>query len=119
MTFATRTDRNIHKGSEHFLKLYDELDIDKYKLESYKELFMLASFQAMHDADLAYDNIYRKCAQNAWSKERLLICLIEEEQLAIKHPDCFDNHTYREHVLKVIAEIRHQVKTGALDYLYH
>ena len=117
-TFSTRTNKGMYKGPEHFSKLYNELDIDKYKLDKYKELFMLGSFQAMHDADLAYNEIYHKCAQNARSKESLLRCLEEEEQLSIKHPQSFDDFTYRYHLLKAIAEIREQLRSGALDYLY-
>jgi hypothetical protein len=117
-TFSTRTNKSMHKGSEYFLKLHNELDIDKYNLEKYKELFMLGSFQAMHDADLAYNEIYHKCAQNAWSKESLLLCLDQEEHLSIKHPQSFDDFTYHNHLLKAIAEIRQQIKSGGLDYLY-
>jgi hypothetical protein len=80
---------------------------------------MLGSFQAMHDADLAYDEIYRKCAQNATTKESLFRCLEQEEQLSIKHPESFDDLTYRRHLLKAIAEIRQHLKSGTLDYLYH
>ncbi|MFI5162616.1 MAG: hypothetical protein ACHQHN_15160 [Sphingobacteriales bacterium] len=117
-TFSTRTNKSINRGLEYFSKLYNELDIEKYKLEKYKELFMLGSFKAMHDADLAYNEIYHKCAQNAWSKESLLRCLEEEEQLSFKHPESFDNFTYRYHVLKAITEIRLQLQSGNLDHLY-
>lgn len=59
--FVPRTHNTSNKASEYFIKLYQELDIGKYKLEKYGELFMLGSFQAMHDADLAYNDIYCKC----------------------------------------------------------
>jgi len=117
-TFSTRSNKSIHKGPEYFSKLYVELDIDKYKLDKYKELFMLGSFQAMHDADLAYNEIYHKCAQNAWSKESLIRCLDEEQQLAVKHPESFDDFTYRYHLLKAISELKLQLQSGALDHLY-
>ena len=108
----------MNKGTEHFSIRYAELDIDKYKLENYKHLFMLKSVQVMHDADLAYDNIYRKCSQNATSKESLLSCLAQEEKLSISHPECFNQSVYRQNVLKAIADIRLQLATGLLDHLY-
>jgi hypothetical protein len=116
--FVSRTHNTLNKASEYFLKLQQELDIDKYKLEKYTELFMMGSFQAMHDADMAYYDIYLKCARNAQSKESLLWCLDQEEKLLIKHPDCFDNNTYRLNVVKAIAEIKMHILGGDLDYLY-
>ena len=56
--FAPRPHKTLNKASDYFLKLQQELDIEKYKLDKYKDLFMLGSFQAMHDADLAYNDIY-------------------------------------------------------------
>jgi hypothetical protein len=117
-TFSTWVNKSMNKGPEYFSKLYRELDMDKYKLEKYKELFMLASFQGMYDADLAYSEIYLKCSQNVGSKESLLNCLDQEEKLLIRHPECFDQFIYRQNVLKAIAEIRFQVLTGALDHCY-
>ena len=116
--FAPRTHSTLNKASEYFLKLQGELDFDKYKLEKYGELFMLGSFQAMHDADLAYNDIYFKCSQSAQSKENLLWCLEQEGKLLIKHPDCFDGDTYRINVIKAISEIKIHVLSGDLDYLY-
>ena len=116
--FALRTHNALNKAAEYFLKLQLELDIDKYKLEKYEELFMLGSFQAMHDADLAYNDIYFKCAQNGHSKESLLWSLEQEEKLSMKHPDCFDNNTYRTNVIKAIAEVKMHILGGDLDYLY-
>jgi len=106
------------KASEYFIKLSAELDIEKYKLQKYKELFMLASFQVMHDADLAYNDIYTKCSKNASSKDSLLSCLEQEEQLSYKNPDCFDSNAYRQSLLKVASEIKHQLVSGSLDFLF-
>jgi len=106
------------KASEHFIKLYNELDMDKYKIEKYKELFKLSSFQVMHDSDLAYYEVYLKCSQNASSKESLLSCLDQEEKLSYRHPQSFDNITYRKNLVKAIAEVEHQLKSGTLDYLF-
>jgi hypothetical protein len=116
--FLPRTHNTLNKASEYFQKLQRELDVEKYKLEKYRELFMLGSFQAMHDADLAYNDIYFKCAQNGHSKENLMWCLEQEEKLSIKHPDCFDNNTYRLNIIKAIAEIKMHILNGELDYLY-
>jgi hypothetical protein len=116
--FALRPHNTLNKASEYFLKLQRELNFDKYKLEKYGELFMLGSFQSMHDADLAYNNIYFKCAQNAQSKESLLWCLEQEEKLSIKHSDCFNNDTYRMNIIKAIGEIKIHILGGDLDYLY-
>jgi hypothetical protein len=117
-TFLTQQDKNSTKASEYFLRLYRELDMEKYKLDKYKELFVLASFQVMHDADLAYHEVYHKCAQNAWPKKSLLDCLEQQEKYPVSHPECFSGTTFRQHMLKVINEIRKQLKSGALDYLY-
>lgn len=117
-TFITRTNKSQQKASQYFLKLYAELDLSKYKLEKYRELFMLASFQEMHDADLAYFDVYLKCSQNASTKESVLQCLDQEEMLSLKSPHSFDDRTYRRHVLKAINEIRGHIKNGDLDYLY-
>lgn len=116
--FITRANKSQTKASQYFLKLYAELDMSKYKLEKYRELFRLASFQEMHDADLAYFDIYQKCSQNASTKESVLLCLAQEEVLSLKNPHSFDDHTYRKHVLKAISEIRDHIKKGDLDYLY-
>jgi hypothetical protein len=117
-TFMIRTHKQVSKASEFFLKLNSELDIDKYKLEKYKDLFMLGSFQVMHDTDLAYHNIYMKCAQYGVSKDSLINCLEQEEKLPTNNQECFDSNIYRQNVLKVIAEIKYQLATGALDYLF-
>ena len=117
-TFIPRTNRHSMKASEYFIKLSAELDMEKYKLQKYNELFMLSSCQVMHDSDLAYNDIYIKCSQNASSKDSLLSCLDQEEQLSYKHPDCFDNNTYRQNLLKVSSEIKHQLASGSLDFLF-
>lgn len=116
--FAPRTYNTLNKASKYFLKLQQELDIGKYKREKYGDLFMLGSFQAMHDADVAYNDIYFKCSQNAQSKESLLWCLEQEGKLSIRHPDCFDNNTYRQNIVKAIAEVKMHILNGDLDYLY-
>ncbi|HTD99223.1 MAG TPA: hypothetical protein VK668_08030 [Mucilaginibacter sp.] len=118
MDILNTTTKSSKKSSVFFLKLHSELDLEKYKLAKYQELFKLSSFQSMHDADLAYHKIYRKCAENSWTKETLLHCLEEEEKFIIKHPDAFDADTFKQHTLNAIKEIKHQLKSGALDYLY-
>ena len=117
-TFLPRPEKALNKASQHFLKLQQDLDIEKYKLEKYKELFTLGSFQAMHDADLAYNEIYIRCSQNAQSKASLLLCLHEEQRFPISHPECFDGNIYRQNILKAITEIRTHILAGDLDYLY-
>ena len=117
-TFMMRTHKQSSKASEFFLKLNDELDIDKYKLDKYKELFMLGSFQVMHDSDLAYHNIYIRCAQYAVSKESLFNCLDQEEKFPSPNSECFDAGIYRENVLRIIADIKQQLAAGTLDYLF-
>ncbi len=117
-TSTARPNKDFHKASTYFSKMYAELDLEKYKLAKYQELFKLSSFQAMHDADLAYHNIYRRCAENANSKENLLNCLEQEERFLTQHPNAFNADTYRQHTLKAIIEIREHLKSGALDYLY-
>ncbi len=117
-TFTDRARKDMRKASDYFLKMHSELDLEKYKLPKYQELFQLSSFQAMHDADLAYHNVYRRCADCASSKQSLLACLDEEEKLMIRHPRAFNGETYRLHALKAIAEIREHLKSGNLDYLH-
>ncbi|MGZ3763586.1 MAG: hypothetical protein ACXVB0_21400 [Mucilaginibacter sp.] len=117
-TFAPRPAKDLKKAASYFLKMYNELDLEKYKLAKYQELFKLSSFQNMHDADLAYYTVYNRCAENAQSKESLLNCLAQEEKFSTKHPDAFSAEVYREQMLKAIKEITHQIKTGNLDYLY-
>ena len=117
-TFIPRVNKSSMKASEYFIKLSAELDMEKYKLHKYKELFTLASFQVMHDTDLAYNHIYLKCSQNAVYKESLLNCLDQEEKLSYKHPDNFDNVTYRKNLLRASSEIRYQISSGSLDFLF-
>ena len=74
-TFVTRMNRDQKKAADYFTKMHVELDLEKYKLDKYQELFKLSSFQAMHDADLAYHQVYCKCAVDAHSKEGVLNCL--------------------------------------------
>jgi hypothetical protein len=116
--FSTRPGKILNKASEYFLKLHQDLDIEKYKLEKYKELFMLGSFQAMHDADLAYNEIYLKCSQNAQSKASLLLCLHEEQRFPVSHTKCFDANIYRQNIIKAIEEVRMHILAGDLDHLY-
>ncbi len=116
--FMPRTNKDSVKAPEFFTKLADELDMDKYNLQKYKELFMLSSFQAMYDTDLAYNDIYLKCARNAQSKGTLLNCLNQEEKLTFKHPDCFDNFIFRQNMLKAVGDIKRQLLAGSLDYLF-
>lgn len=117
-TFATRPTKEMKKASDYFSKINAEIDLEKYKLDKYKELFKLSSFQAMHDADLAYHTIYQKCAANARSKQELLNCLEQEEKFLSMHQNAFNADTYRMHSLKAINEIREHLKSGSLDYLY-
>ena len=118
-TFATRTIRDMKKASEYFSKMHSDLDLKKYKLAKYQELFRLTSFQAMHDADLAYFSVYQKCSQNADSKQSLLNCLEQEEKFLPKHPNAFNHEIYRKHALNAIIEVREHLESGKLDYLYY
>jgi hypothetical protein len=117
-TFVTRMNRDQKKAADYFTKMHIELDLEKYKLDKYQELFKLSSFQAMHDADLAYHQIYSKCAVDAHSKESILDCLAQEELFLTIHPNAFNADNYRLHALKVISEIRQHVKSGSLDHLF-
>ena len=117
-TFTARPPKDLKKASEYFVKMHRDLDIEKYKLAKYQELFKLSSFQAMHDADLAYHNIYHRCSENATSKQALLNCLEQEEKFLPKHPDAFNHEIYRKHALNAISEVRDHLENGQLDYLY-
>jgi len=117
-TFTSRPNKDQKKASDYFSKMYDELDLEKYKLAKYEELFKLSSFQAMHDADLAYHNIYRKCAEGAHSKESVLNCLEQEERFLTMHPNAFNADSYRLHALKAINELRQHLLDGSLDHLF-
>ena len=117
-TFATKPNKDLKKATDYFLKMYSDLDLEKYKLDKYQDLFRLSSFQAMHDADLAYHSIYQKCAKYSQSKHILLHCLDEEEKFVTKHPEAFNQDTYRRHSINAINEIRDHLKNGDLDHLY-
>ena len=117
-TSAARHNQGLKKASDYFFKMYSDLDLEKYKLDKYQDLFRLSSFQAMHDADLAYHNIYRKCSENASSKEHLLSCLDQEEKYLPTNHNAFNQDTYRRHALNAISEIRDHLKNGDLDHLY-
>lgn len=117
-TFVTKPDKVLKKAADYFLKMYSELDLEKYKLDKYQELFKLSSFRAMHDADLAYHSIYYKCAGNACSKQNLLNCLDQEERFLTKNPEAYNQDTYRRHALCAIVEIKEHLKNGDLDHLY-
>ena len=117
-TFVTRMTKDQKKATDYFTKMHIELDLEKYKLDKYQELFKLSSFQAMHDADLAYHQIYSKCAVGAHSKEGVLNCLAQEELFLTAHPNAFNPDNYRLHTLKAISEIRLHVTSGSLDHLF-
>jgi hypothetical protein len=117
-TFAPRQNKDSKKASLYFSKMRADLDIEKYQLAKYQDLFLLSSFKAMHDADLAYHHIYDKCAENSKTKEHLLDCLQQEEKFSSKHPKAFDADNYRRHTLNAITEIRNQLSSGAFDHLY-
>lgn len=114
----TRTNKESKRAAGFFLRMRDELDLEKYKLEKYQELLKLASFQNMHDTDLAYQNIYSVCAKYAATKQGLLNCLQEEANLLTVHPDAFNHDAYKQQALKLINEIRQQLTAGNLDYLF-
>jgi hypothetical protein len=117
-TFAARQNTGLTKASDYFSKMYSDLDLEKYKLDKYQDLFRLSSFQAMHDADLAYHSIYRKCSENANSKQSLLNCLDQEERFLPTNHQAFNQDTYRRHALNAISEIRDHLKNGDLNHLY-
>ena len=117
-TFAPRQNKGSQKAFLYFSKMRADLDLEKYQLPKYQDLFLLSSFKSMHDADLAYHNIYDKCAENSHSKEQLLNCLQQEEKFSIKHPKAFDADNYRRHSLNAISELQQQLTSGAFDHLY-
>jgi hypothetical protein len=114
----TSSSKYPKKASDFFLKLCGELDLEKYKSDKYRELIKLSSLQHMHDADLAYHDVYHKCSENACSKTNLLNCLELEEKLLSQHPGAFDNAIYRNHVHNAIKEIKDQLNSGTLNYLF-
>ncbi|MEO6850505.1 MAG: hypothetical protein ABI203_09300 [Mucilaginibacter sp.] len=116
--FTLRTKKYPLKASEFFLKLYDELDTSKYKSDKYHELLKLASFQHMHDSDLAYRKVYYSCYKNARSKTELLACLKLEEKLQTSHPQAFNDDDYKNYLLHIIKEIKQKLDDGALDYIF-
>jgi len=118
-TFITRSHKESRRASDYFSKMHSEIDLEKYKLDKYKELIKLTSFQNMHDADLAYHHIYDKCAKSAVSRQDLLNCLEQEEKQLIIHPNAFDRDAYRHTALKLISEIKHQLNMGMFDYLFN
>src|SRR3569833_1712197 len=111
-SFTTRSNRDLKKASEYFQRMHSELGIEKYKLAKYQELFNLASFQAMHDADLAYYSVYQKCSEHANSKEDLLNCLVQEEIFLSKHPETKNQTKKQKHALNAISEVREHLETG-------
>jgi hypothetical protein len=117
-TFITRTSKESKRAAEYFLKMHNELDLEKYKLDKYSELIELASFQNLHDADLAYQNVYATCAKYANTRQGLLNCLEEQINLLTKHPAAFSHDAYKQETFKLITEIKKQLNTGALDYLF-
>jgi hypothetical protein len=118
-TFITRSTKDNKKAAEYFIKMHSELELDKYKLPKYQELFQLASFQAMHDADLAYCFIYEKCAEYANCKEDVLNYLKQQEMFSLKHPKAFNQAIFRRHTLIAISEVKEHLESGKLDYLYY
>ena len=117
-TFISRTNKDSKRAPEYFSRLHSELDMGKYSLPKYQEFINLASFQNMHDADLAYHEVYHQCAENAHSKAGLLSGLEQESKLLTQHPNAFDHDIYKKHTLNAIDEIKHQLHNGALDYLF-
>jgi len=110
--------KNLKKSAQYFTKLYTELNLDKYKLQKDKKLFELISFQNMHDADLAYHDVYVKCAASAWSKQSLLRCLEQELTLAIKNPAAFNADIYKQHFTIAVIEVIRQLQKGLVDHLF-
>ena len=117
-TFISRRNKDSKRAPEYFSRLHSELNMGKYRMAKYQEFIKLASFQNMHDADLAYHKVYHQCAENAHSKVGLLSCLEQESKLLTQHPDAFDHDIYKKHTLNAINEIKQQLRNGALDYLF-
>jgi len=108
----------LKKSVQHFTKLYTELNLDKYKLDKHKKLFELISFQNMHDADLAYYDVYVKCAASAWSKQSLIHCLEQELTSVIKNPAAFNADIYKQHFTIAVNEVMQQLQKGSVDHLF-
>lgn len=110
--------KDPQKASRHFTRLCTELNIEKYQSSGYNKLFELVSFQNMHDADLAYHYIYRKCAENAWSKQSILDCLEQERKIVLKDPAAFNADKYAQTIGRAAKEIQEQLLKGDLDFLF-
>ena len=115
---ASQNNKHFNKASQYFQHRCAELKLDKYKLTKYKKLFELASFQNMHDADLAYHYVYTKCADNAWSKPNLSTCLEQLVLLTAKNACVFNGEVYNQYINHAAKEIQQQIHLGELDHLF-
>jgi len=59
-----------NKTNDYFLGLCDRQNPERYLNVSKHEVF-----DYLHDIALAFQDLYRICAQNAWTEERLLNAL--------------------------------------------
>jgi hypothetical protein len=59
-----------NKTNDYFTGLYEKQNPEKYLNKPKHEVF-----ENLHDIELALQDLYSECAQNAWTEERLLTAL--------------------------------------------
>lgn len=118
-TFVPDSDKVLKNATHFFSMRCREVDLEKYSDKEYCNLLDESIIEAMYDSDLAYYNVYAKCADNSSSKDQLLNYLKIEEQFVPNHPNAFNNEAYRLNTVKAVSEIKHHLNNGDLDYLFY
>ncbi len=59
-----------NKTNDYFIGLYEKQNPERYFNKPKHE-----AFDDLHDIELALQDLYRTCAENAWTEERLLNAL--------------------------------------------
>jgi hypothetical protein len=65
---------NGDKTNEYFIRKYNSINPNSLKGKPLHDLF---------DAELAIKNVYHLCACDAWTKERLMLCSKQFQEMSI------------------------------------
>jgi hypothetical protein len=97
------------KINDFFIRLFEKKNPERYAYKPKNELF-----DNLHDIELAYQDLYRTCAENAWTKERLLNALeniISSDSINNKAKD---SEKYLETIVNGAKKIKESIENDSL-----
>jgi hypothetical protein len=95
-----------NKTNDYFIGLYKKQNPKQYLNKPKHDMF-----DNLHDIELALQDLYSECAQNAWTEERLLATLDKIINSWTTNIEAKNSEKY----LKTIMDIANNLKKSILD----